>query len=86
MLADAGQIDQAVDGPEKMVRWHVPLRAEAVEQLLLHHPSVRPALTQSPLTKKIESVLQNSFNPDFFNTIGGFLPYVSSTGTSKVRH
>ncbi|MER8803385.1 hypothetical protein, partial [Mesorhizobium sp. M0998] len=29
-----------------------------------------PSSTQSPLTTKIESVLQDCCNPDFFNTIG----------------
>ncbi|MER9128087.1 hypothetical protein NKH81_34840 [Mesorhizobium sp. M0959] len=37
MPADAGQIDEVVDRSEQVIRRHMPLQAEAVEQLLLHH-------------------------------------------------
>ncbi|MER9600565.1 hypothetical protein, partial [Mesorhizobium sp. M0244] len=35
----------------------------------------RPSSTQSPLTTKIESVLQDCCNPDFFNTIDPMPPF-----------
>jgi hypothetical protein len=37
VLADAGQVDKAIDGPEEMIGRHMLLKAEAVEKLFLHH-------------------------------------------------
>ncbi|MER8583607.1 hypothetical protein NKG95_33915, partial [Mesorhizobium sp. M1423] len=72
MLADGGQIDEAVDRSEQVVRRHMPLQAEAIEQLLLHHTLLahhRLNLLLQRRLKKIESVLQDCCNPDFFNII-----------------
>jgi len=37
VLADTGKVNEAVDGPEQVIRWHVPFQTEAIEQLLPHH-------------------------------------------------
>ena len=40
MLAEPAQIDEPVDRPQQVIRRHVILDAEAVEQRLLHHRSL----------------------------------------------
>jgi hypothetical protein len=70
VLADAGQIDEPVDRTQQMVRRHVPLQAEAVEQRLLCY---RPLSHHRPVSRtcgNIESAPGDYFNPAFFNTIG----------------
>ena len=37
VLADAGQVDEAIDRAQQVIRRDVPLQAELVEQRLLHH-------------------------------------------------
>ena len=40
MLADAFQINEAVDRTQQIIRWHMVLNAEAVKQRFLHHRSL----------------------------------------------
>lgn len=40
MLADAVQINEAVDRTQQITRWHMVLDAEAVKQRFLHHRSL----------------------------------------------
>ena len=35
MLANVGQINEPIDRAEQMLRWHMPLQVEAVEERLL---------------------------------------------------
>ncbi|MER9235968.1 hypothetical protein NKI56_28610, partial [Mesorhizobium sp. M0622] len=44
-----------------------------------------PSSTQSPLTTKIESVLQDCCNPDFFNTIHPLLPLGRLNASADLR-
>ncbi|AWI62227.1 hypothetical protein AB395_00006604 (plasmid) [Sinorhizobium fredii CCBAU 45436] len=52
-----------------MVRRHVPFQTEAIEKAPPASHFARPSSTQSPSGKKTESVLQDCFKRDFFNTI-----------------
>jgi hypothetical protein len=37
MLAEVGEINEVVDSPQEMIIGNMALKAEAVEQRLLHH-------------------------------------------------
>jgi hypothetical protein len=66
-----------------MVRGHVPLQAEAVEQRFLRH---RPLAHHRPVSRTcriIESVGGDYFKPAFFNTIRQLLP---ETGPAAIHH
>ncbi|WP_205625855.1 hypothetical protein, partial [Ensifer aridi] len=43
----------------------------------------RPSSTQSPSDKKTESVLQDCFKPDFFNTISASRPFGLTTADDR---
>ena len=69
MLADVPQIDEPVDRAQQMIRRDMVLKAEAVEQRLLHH---RPLTHHRPVSRfetSIESEHHDNFKREFFNTI-----------------
>ena len=67
--ADAGQIDEPIDRAQQVIRRHMTLEAEALEQRLLHH---RPLAHHPPISRfdtSIESDRHGNFKREFFNTI-----------------
>ena len=82
LLANAGQVDEPVDRAQQMVRQHVPLQAEAVEQRLC--ATVRsPLIGPSSLTsRRLNQTIDTTARRPFFNTIGRERPpYPSVTKT-----
>ena len=74
MQSQAGQVDKTIDRAQQVIGRNVTLEAELVEQRLLHHRPLAHHRLNLLLSRKTESVLQDRFNPDFFNTIGHDLP------------
>ena len=70
MLAQAGQIDEAIDPPQQVILRHVALQAEAVEQRLLHHRPLTHHGSPPALRRRIESEASHRRKAEFFNTIG----------------
>jgi hypothetical protein len=70
-LADARQVHEPVDRAQQMVRRHVPLQAEAVEQRLLRYRPLAHHRPVSAYLPKIESNHQRDCKRAFFNTIDG---------------
>ena len=53
----------------------MPLKAEAVEQRLLHHPAVRPSsASRSPAPQEKESAHRTEIKVEFFNAIDRLRP------------
>jgi hypothetical protein len=48
VLAYPGQIDKAVNRPEQVIHWHVPIEIEAVEERCLQH---RPLAHHRPILR-----------------------------------
>jgi hypothetical protein len=68
-----------------MIRWHMPLQVEALEQRFLRHrPLAHHRFTLRPLAKT-ESDHQRHFKPDFFNGIGALAASPLSACTSGAR-
>ena len=68
MRPNLGQVDETVDLAQQMIVRDMPLKAEAVEQRLLHHP---PFAHHQPnlLHPAEENQRQNAAIKQFFNAI-----------------
>ena len=70
MCANLGQVDEPVDLSQQMIVRHMPLKTEAVEQRLLHHPCRSPIIDRiSRAQKKKESATGAPIKRSFFNAI-----------------
>ena len=74
MCPNLGQVDEPIDLAKQMTVRDMPLKAEAVEQRLLHHRPLAHHL-QSPAARETESDQHDDFNSDFFNTIDPSQPF-----------
>jgi hypothetical protein len=66
MLANAGQVDKAIDGPEEVIGRHMLLKTEAIEKLFLHQARAPIIAKISRSIGRTESGLQPASNIDFF--------------------
>jgi len=74
MGADAAQVDEPINRPQKVILWNVILQRELVEQRRLRFlswPHHRPIL---PPVRGIESATYTSIKREFFNRISPNLP------------
>ena len=70
LLAQTRQVYEPIDRTKQVIRWHVSLKAEAIEQRLLHHRPLAHHQPVSPSQEIAESGPHHIFKSDFFNTIG----------------
>jgi hypothetical protein len=61
-------------------------KAEAVEQLFLHHSPLAHHRQNLPFMGRTESGLHNASNDDFFNTIGSTRPLNSPAMIAAYGH
>jgi hypothetical protein len=64
-----------------VIRRHVALEVEAIEQRLLRHRSLAHHRLVSRIYESIESAPYEDFNPEFFNKIGELQSYISRERT-----
>ena len=75
VLADAGEIDEAVDRAKKVIGRHMPLEAEPVEQRrLLGRPLSHHGRNLLPISRS-ESRPNHRRNAEFFNAIRPTRPF-----------